>query len=152
MLLTTLDGTTSPVESINFLDEKVKVYNFEVEGNHNYYVSEKGILVHNDCLDWLSKARSFSVIKSGCEVVADRAVKSLGQGAEYLQITPRLGFELGEVQGQYSGWRWHVAAIKDGRVFDRLTGKAGMLVEDYIKLFENHSFISFEQTAVRTIK
>ncbi|WP_288445688.1 hypothetical protein [uncultured Chryseobacterium sp.] len=31
------------------LDEKVKVYNFEVEDNHNYYVSEKGILVHNNC-------------------------------------------------------------------------------------------------------
>ncbi|UCA59365.1 hypothetical protein KB553_20465 [Chryseobacterium rhizoplanae] len=31
---------------------KVKVYNFEVEGNHNYYVSEKGILVHNNC-EWL---------------------------------------------------------------------------------------------------
>jgi hypothetical protein len=49
MLLTTLEGKTSPVESINFLDENVKVYNFEVEGNHNYYVSEKRILVHNDC-------------------------------------------------------------------------------------------------------
>ncbi|MDO3426020.1 polymorphic toxin-type HINT domain-containing protein [Chryseobacterium sp. APV1] len=36
MLLTTLDETTSSVESINFLDEKVKVYNFEVEDNHNY--------------------------------------------------------------------------------------------------------------------
>jgi hypothetical protein len=31
---------------------KVKVYNFEVEGNHTYYVSEKGILVHNNC-EWL---------------------------------------------------------------------------------------------------
>ncbi|MCS3869423.1 RHS repeat-associated protein [Chryseobacterium ginsenosidimutans] len=51
--LTTLDGTTSPVESINFLDEKVKVYNFEVEDNHNYYVSEKGILVHNNCETFL---------------------------------------------------------------------------------------------------
>ncbi|WPO92150.1 DUF6443 domain-containing protein [Chryseobacterium sp. HR92] len=49
MALTTLDGKTSTIESIKFLDEKVKVYNFEVEGNHNYYVSEKGILVHNDC-------------------------------------------------------------------------------------------------------
>jgi putative component of toxin-antitoxin plasmid stabilization module len=35
------------------LDEKVKVYNFEVEGNHNYYVSEKGILVHNNCAEEL---------------------------------------------------------------------------------------------------
>ncbi|WP_170149000.1 DUF6443 domain-containing protein [Chryseobacterium defluvii] len=49
MLLTTLDGKNFPVESINFLDARVKVYNFEVEDNHNYYVSEKNILVHNDC-------------------------------------------------------------------------------------------------------
>ncbi|WP_423738660.1 polymorphic toxin-type HINT domain-containing protein [Chryseobacterium pyrolae] len=49
ILLTTLDRKTSPVESINFLDEKVKTYNFKVEDNHNYYVSEKGILVHNTC-------------------------------------------------------------------------------------------------------
>ena len=31
------------------MDDKIKLYNFEVEDNHNYYVSEKGILVHNDC-------------------------------------------------------------------------------------------------------
>jgi len=49
MLLTSLDKKTSSIESIKFLDEKVKVYNFEVEGNHNYYVSKKNILVHNDC-------------------------------------------------------------------------------------------------------
>lgn len=29
------------------------VYNFEVAGNHNYYVSETGILVHNNCLQEL---------------------------------------------------------------------------------------------------
>ncbi|MEN4762900.1 Hint domain-containing protein, partial [Chryseobacterium sp. C39-AII1] len=57
MLLTTLDGTNSPVESINFLDEMVKVYNFEVEDNHNYYVSEKGILVHNTC--WTERLARF---------------------------------------------------------------------------------------------
>ena len=49
MSLTTLEGKISSVESVELLDGKVKVYNFEVEGNHNYYVSEKGILVHNDC-------------------------------------------------------------------------------------------------------
>lgn len=48
-LLTTLDGKTSPVESIEVLNKQVKTYNFEVAENHNYYVSEKGILVHNDC-------------------------------------------------------------------------------------------------------
>jgi len=57
MALTTLDRKTSTVEFIKFLDEKVKVYNFEVEGNHNYYVSEKGILVHNTC--WTERLGMF---------------------------------------------------------------------------------------------
>ncbi|WP_083862122.1 hypothetical protein [Flavobacterium sp. B17] len=39
------------------LSKKVKVYNFEVEGNHNYYVSEKGILVHNNC-EWTSAIKN----------------------------------------------------------------------------------------------
>lgn len=49
MILTTLNGNISVVKSINFLDGNVEVYNFEVEDNHNYYVSKKGILVHNNC-------------------------------------------------------------------------------------------------------
>ncbi len=152
MLLTTLDGKASPVESIKLLDEKVKVYNFEVESNHNYYVSEKGILVHNNCLDWLSKARSLNVIRNGCEVVADRAVTSLGEGAEYLQITPRFGNQLGNVAGENSGWSWHVAATKNGMVYDRLTGSAGMAIKKYIQLFEYHSDLMFEIVSKRTLK
>ncbi|MBD5089477.1 MAG: hypothetical protein HDT30_11845 [Clostridiales bacterium] len=31
------------------MPEQVKVYNLSVEECHNYYVSEKGVLVHNDC-------------------------------------------------------------------------------------------------------
>ncbi|MCI8407937.1 MAG: hypothetical protein HFJ09_01525 [Lachnospiraceae bacterium] len=31
------------------LPEQVKVYNLSVEDCHNYYVSEKGVLVHNEC-------------------------------------------------------------------------------------------------------
>lgn len=57
MLLTTLDQKNSPIESIKFLDGKVKVYNFEVKDNHNYYVSEKGVLVHNTC--WTERLGMF---------------------------------------------------------------------------------------------
>ena len=43
------DGRTVPVISIEieYLDEPVLVYNFEVENSHTYYVSELGVLVHN---------------------------------------------------------------------------------------------------------
>jgi hypothetical protein len=37
------------ITSLNKEVKKVKVYNFEVEDNHNYYVSDLGILVHNNC-------------------------------------------------------------------------------------------------------
>ncbi|WP_454055529.1 polymorphic toxin-type HINT domain-containing protein [Clostridium sp. Marseille-Q7071] len=33
------------------LENKIKVYNFEVEDFHTYFVSEENILVHNDCSD-----------------------------------------------------------------------------------------------------
>ena len=33
------------------LEESVKVYNFEVEEYHTYYVGDAGILVHNKCWD-----------------------------------------------------------------------------------------------------
>ena len=36
---------------IEKLDEPIKVYNLEVEENHNYFVSESKVLVHNSCGD-----------------------------------------------------------------------------------------------------
>lgn len=42
------DGTWHNIDSIKVDRRSVKVYNFEVSGNHNYYVGEhKGILAHN---------------------------------------------------------------------------------------------------------
>lgn len=43
------DGRKVPVIiiEIEYLDEPVYVYNFEVEDSHTYYVSEIGVLVHN---------------------------------------------------------------------------------------------------------
>ena len=52
-----------------FLNEPVKVYNFEVEDWHSYYVGHNNILVHNDCISggkpgsksW-EKAKNISVM------------------------------------------------------------------------------------------
>ena len=46
-----LDGTTEKVSRIyvEALQTLVKVYNFEVEDWHTYYVSEEACLVHNSC-------------------------------------------------------------------------------------------------------
>lgn len=48
-ILTIADGTTLEVISVTFenLESPVKIYNFEVEDWHNYYVADSGVLVHN---------------------------------------------------------------------------------------------------------
>jgi len=45
------DGSSKEVTDVTQeeLEEPVQVYNFEVEDWHTYYVSEAGVLVHNDC-------------------------------------------------------------------------------------------------------
>lgn len=46
------DSNVLVVENIQSSKVTDKVYNFEVEDNHNYYVTDLNILVHNDsCLD-----------------------------------------------------------------------------------------------------
>jgi hypothetical protein len=48
-LLSLGNGSQVAIESILHYDtEETTVYNFEVEGNHTYYVSEAGVLVHNE--------------------------------------------------------------------------------------------------------
>ena len=50
-ILRLADGTTAKVSKTVYevLTEPVKVYNFEVEDYHTYYVGANGILVHNSC-------------------------------------------------------------------------------------------------------
>ena len=56
------------VTSLSFKDTLAEVYNFEVENAHNYYVGDRGYLVHNECrlLDIESAIRGIdeSLIKS----------------------------------------------------------------------------------------
>lgn len=65
-----------PIESYNVipLDEPIKVYNFEVEDNHTYYVSESKVLVHND---YKNKGRSGKQLKLKDLAEDDKVSRSL---------------------------------------------------------------------------
>ena len=47
--LSTRSGQAACVESISLKAGEYRVYNLEVEGDHNFYVGEVGVLVHNAC-------------------------------------------------------------------------------------------------------
>ena len=44
-----LDGKVATVSGSTLLNDRKKVYNFEVEEFHNYFAGETGVLVHNSC-------------------------------------------------------------------------------------------------------
>ncbi len=47
--LAAADGSTEIITNAFIKDTTLKVYNFTVEDNHNYFVGNSGLLVHNDC-------------------------------------------------------------------------------------------------------
>lgn len=52
-ILVLVNGDYVVVEKIQheILESPVKVYNFQVEDDHTYYVSDAGVLVHNRCFN-----------------------------------------------------------------------------------------------------
>ncbi len=49
--VTLIDGGTAAITSITYDSKPTRVYNFEVEGDHNYAVTAAGVLVHNSACD-----------------------------------------------------------------------------------------------------
>lgn len=48
------------ISSIKEIEKATTVYNFEVDGNHNYFVTKSNILVHNKKIkskSWKSKSK-----------------------------------------------------------------------------------------------
>jgi RHS repeat-associated protein len=80
----------------------------------------------------------------GCEALATKIQKSIG--GEFLNITPKEGIRLGPVNysgGQITSWADHVAVLKEGMVYDGLTGSKGMHLGEYKKMFEYNDAINF---------
>ncbi len=50
-MLVCYNGNELKIDSvqIEYAENAVQTYNFEVEGNHNYYVGDNSILAHNQC-------------------------------------------------------------------------------------------------------
>ena len=91
MQLLSLVGTLLTVQQVTAIDTTVQVYNFEVEEQHNYFVGEAGILVHNENEDcFLAKAGLESA--PGASYTFDIIEEAFG--AEALTLRPILSLEL----------------------------------------------------------
>ncbi|WP_288376997.1 SpvB/TcaC N-terminal domain-containing protein [uncultured Chryseobacterium sp.] len=92
------NGVLLTITSISKQNRNEKVYNFEVEENHNYFVSNKEILVHNDCgTGWIAKSL-YSKLNEAERKVFETALKAGSvtraegvQGIKYLKNGKKIG-------------------------------------------------------------
>jgi RHS repeat-associated protein len=89
-------------------------------------------------------------IPFGCENIAEKVQKTIG--GQFLQITPKIGNQIGLVNGEASRWYHHVAVVKDNFVFDKLTGAAGMPLTKYKEMFDYADDLDFEVVNKITVK
>ncbi len=127
---------------IEHTEELVDVYNFEVENAHTYYVTDKGVLVHNDCIsDELTKiANKYDDFK--CVECADEMKGFLNtKGVEYQQIEIQFGASKNggyvfsnSLSRTISSNGYHTGIMYKGKVYDNLF-KSGMEASKWIDDF-----------------
>jgi hypothetical protein len=111
----TENGAIVDVDRVERRDEKVKVYNFEVEGFHTYFVSDLRLLVHNHCNismdDAIQQAEDF--LEPGVPMRFDET----GSGVQVIQeftdnagrrIVRRVGFDVNPNSGHVQQYGPHV--------------------------------------------
>ena len=76
------------------------VYNFEVSRDHTYFVSEAGVLVHND--SYLTNPSKFNIAKRYLRGISDEEIKEVYDGENAVK-----NFRLGQIYGEYF---WKVEA------------------------------------------
>lgn len=135
---------------VECLDEVIKVYNFEVEDWHTYYVSGSEVLVHNACKKKLSDDFILGNNRKESNMLINEYDNiKLGNGTP--RIDPRTGrqtiFQANEIKNRTGGSRniwegsleWDVlGSANELRILQRPDGKFGYVTRhDYskVKLF-----------------
>jgi hypothetical protein len=113
--------------------DEVSVFNSEVDGNHDYFVSEQGILAHNGCEALRAIAES-AASKFGnlefvpCAEAIKNAFQANGIVGKIIELTPTsedaelIVSEFVSAQAISTNGR-HVAVEVDGIIFDNITPK-----------------------------
>ena len=87
----------------------------------------------------------------GCNCVDDAKILQSAIGGQFLRVSPPPGppgvqLQLGRVSFPAGGaqhWYEHAAVIREGKVYDRMTGIDGMPLEEYKQLFQFGDVLKF---------
>lgn len=101
------------------IKKTVKVYNFEVKDNHNYYVSELEILVHNNCF-------GFNITKAVNSNMAHAIERGLQQDRAVFKTVDEAQTALNAIKDYISKHKaFPSGSIKDPSYLDRVLVPVG---------------------------
>ena len=135
------DGLWTRITSIEQSSEPTLVYNLEVEGNHNYFVGEIGVLSHNCDIVAGIKSITKTFVTGQCDSCASAVaqfIKSKGGSGEIITLSgDGLMMSLKANQRVASGG-FHQGVLHNGIVYDNIHPD-GIPYEEWIKDFIVHT-------------
>lgn len=133
----------TPILEINRDDKPTKVYNFEVEENHNYYVGESGVLSHNCEIAMAIAERVVAKWRNQqCLQCANELIQEFGKAGingvlrelkSETDIIVRAGQNTGEAVATNGK---HYGVQVGNKIFD-LFHPQGINIDDWAKAFES---------------
>ncbi len=135
------------VVSVDDAGEQQTVYNFEVADFHTYFVGNGGIWAHNTCprglLSELDGVPWGKYCRSGCEGVAEKIQSTIGGKIHRIEPGPPGARRLGRRNDQATEWAYHEVVVKDGRVYDAMTGPGGQAIDEFKAAWQYAEDINF---------
>jgi len=138
--LETRSGGTAIVVGKTWRPGAVTVHNLEVAGLHHYVVhvgDDDAVVVHNGLCP-RATAEALSRLKgvpwgqyreTGCEAVARKIHKTIGGEIKTIKPSDPGARTLGgRARIRDTGWVFHQVVVKDGMVYDALTGRGGLTI------------------------
>ncbi|MBL8892021.1 MAG: hypothetical protein JNL67_18745, partial [Planctomycetaceae bacterium] len=135
------------------------ICNLTIDKNHSFAVGNDGILVHNDpecpwevsdnapkgLLEGLKGVPWGKYMPNGCEEIAKKIQSAIGGTIHRIKPNSRVpgAGSLGPRSGMPTNWAHHEVVVKDGIVYDALTGPNGLSIADYKELWEYADDIDF---------
>ena len=118
----TRKGTWTKVTAISRLEREETVYNFEVEGNHDYFVGAVGILVHNDLCEIAARYPLESGRCVECAIEMQNAIAETGAESQPIFVTnpdgPIYYGDNGPLISATEDGGYHVGVESNGLVYD----------------------------------
>ncbi len=90
-IVQTEDGVETGVKAIDRQDAPATVYNFEVEANHNYFVSPLNVLVHNKCVLLANKEDARFLLESMQKLTDDKLELAMDESGFYKVVVAEEG-------------------------------------------------------------